>query len=171
MVFGSDRNAALIDESWLDARPPSANNYVFGIFSAHAEALLKSLESSKSVRGRVEGLLIPVLHLGDASMDEIAGKMGLSRATLYRRLKGEGASFENILDDLRYRMADHYLRGEKVSIAETAYLVGFSDAAAFTRAYKRWTAATPGAGRTAESRRAEDPRSNAAMRWIGTAAH
>lgn len=150
LVFQSHRNAALIDESWLNAQPPSANRYVFGIFSAHAEELMQNLERAKSVRGRVESLLIPVLHAGDISMDDIAGKMGLSRATLYRRLKQEGVTFDKTLDDLRFRMAEHYLSGRNVSIGETAYLVGFSDAAAFTRAYKRWTGTTPRAGRVAK---------------------
>lgn len=147
VIFESDRNAALIDESWLSAEPPGANLYVFSIFSAHAEALLRSLETAGSFRARVESLLIPVLHEGEIGMAGIAAKMGISRATLYRRLKQEGAGFEEIVDALRHRMADHYLRGQKASIAEIAYLVGFSDAAAFTRAYRRWTGKTPGAGR------------------------
>lgn len=149
LIFGSDRNAALIDESWLDAHPPSADKYVFGIFSAHAEALLKSLEGAKSVRGRLESLLIPMLHLGDVNMDDIAARMGLSRATLYRRLKDEGTSFAKTLDALRFRMAEYYLSGEKASIGEVAYLIGFSDAAAFSRAYKRWTGMSPRAARSA----------------------
>ena len=147
VVFGSDRNAVLIDKSWLDARPPNANRYVFGIFSSYADALLKSLDSSKSARGRVESLLIPILHTGDVGMDAIAERMAVSRATLYRRLKEEGVSFEQMLDDLRHRMAEHYLKGQKVSIGEAAYLVGFSGAAAFTRAYKRWTGTSPSAAR------------------------
>ena len=151
LVFASDRNAALIDESWLDAQPPSTNRYVLGIFSAHAEALLRSLESSRTVRGRVESLLIPLLHTGDVGMEDIARKMGLSRATLYRRLKEENVSFEKTLDDLRFRMAKHYLSGKKASIAETAYLVGFADRAAFARAYKRWTGITPRAARSTGS--------------------
>jgi AraC-like DNA-binding protein len=116
---------------------------VFGVLSAHADALLKELESSKTTRGRVESLLMPILHTGVASVDTIAGKLGLSRQTLYRNLKVEGVTFEQVLDELRHRLALHYLSGKKVSVNETAYLVGFSDPAAFSRAFKRWTGISP----------------------------
>lgn len=76
-------------------------------------------------------------------MDVIASKLGLSRQTLFRKLKAEGVTFEKVLDELRHRLALHYLSGKKVSVNETAYLVGFSDPAAFSRAFKRWTGSCP----------------------------
>jgi AraC-like DNA-binding protein len=90
---------------------------------------------------------MPVLHKGEASMDAVADKMALSRQTLFRRLKAEGTTFEKVLDELRHRLALHYLGGKKVSVNETAYLVGFSDPAAFSRAFKRWTGTSPRAMR------------------------
>ena len=90
-----------------------------------------------------------ILHKGDVGMDVIAAKMGVSRQTLFRRLKAEGVTFEIILDELRQRLALHYLAGRKASVNETAYLVGFSDPAAFSRAFKRWTGTTPTAPRRA----------------------
>jgi AraC-like DNA-binding protein len=113
--------------------------------------LLKALESSKSVRGRVESLLMPVLHTGNASMDAVASQLGISRQTLFRKLKAEGVTFAAVLDELRHRMAADYLGARKVSVNETAYLVGFSEPAAFSRAFKRWTGCSPGAMRAATS--------------------
>jgi AraC-like DNA-binding protein len=144
VVFGSDRNALLIDESWLSRRLGPTNRYVFGIFSERADALLKSLENSKTVRGRVEALLIPILHTGETNMERISKKMGLSRPTLYRQLRTEGVSYERLLDELRHKMALHYLNGSRVSVSQTSYLIGFSDPSAFSRAFKRWTGITPG---------------------------
>jgi len=87
--------------------------------------------------------LIPILHTGEASIDMIAGKLALSRQTLFRKLKAEGVTFEQVLDQLRHKLALHYLNGKKVSVNETAYLVGFSEPAAFSRAFKRWTGSSP----------------------------
>ena len=143
LIFGSDKNALLTDDAWLTQRTPLSSRYAFGILSAHAESLVESLERSKSTRGRVESPLMPVLHSGDAHMDMIARKLGLSRQTVFRRLKAEGVTFEKVLDDLRHKMALHYLMAKKVSVNETAYLVGFSDPAAFSRAFKRWTGSSP----------------------------
>ena len=143
VVFESDKNAILVDAMWLTHPLALQPRYVFGILSGHAEALLKSLESSKTTRGRIESLLMPILHTGDVGMDTIADKTGVSRWTLSRKLKAEGVTFEQVLDELRHKMALHYLSGTKVSVNETAYLVGFSEPAAFSRAFKRWTGSSP----------------------------
>jgi AraC-like DNA-binding protein len=148
VLFESDRNALVVDEAWATRKIALQPRYVFGVLSERADALLKNLESSKSVRGRVETLLMPILHTGDANVDRIASKMGLSRQTLFRRLKAEGATFEKVLDELRHKLALGYLSGKKVSVNETAYLVGFSEPAAFSRAFKRWTGNSPRAMRT-----------------------
>lgn len=144
VTFASRWNALRIDPAWLDIRLAPANRYVFGVFSDRAEALMKRLQSATTVRGRVESLIVPILHTGEFGMQRVAREMGVSRPTLYRHLKSEGVSFETLLDDLRHRMARHYLEGKKVSVAEAAYLTGFSDAGAFSRAFKRWTGRRPG---------------------------
>lgn len=146
VTFGAAWNALRIEPSWLDLAIHRPNRYAFGMFNGHADALLASLEESKTTRGRVEALLIPLLHTGELAMGAVATALGLSRQTLYRRLKAEGVSFDQVLGDLRRRMAETYL--EKLSVNETAYLVGFSETSAFSRAFKRWTGASPRSRRT-----------------------
>jgi AraC-like DNA-binding protein len=147
ITFNSDRNAMLITDAWLNSRMAAQPRYAFGVLASHGDALLKSLADSKTLRGRVEALLMPILHTGGASADAVAGKLGVSRWTLFRRLKAEGITFEKLLDELRHKMAVTYLSAKKVSVNETAYLVGFSEPAAFSRAFKRWTGMNPRAYR------------------------
>jgi AraC-like DNA-binding protein len=143
VVFNAPWNAWRGDPELSNHRVQLHPKYVFGVLSEKAEALLKELENSKSARGKVEAQLMPILHKGDVGMEIIAAKLGVSRQTLFRRLKAEGVTFETILDELRQRLALHYLAGRKASVNETAYLVGFSDPAAFSRAFKRWTGKSP----------------------------
>jgi AraC-like DNA-binding protein len=145
--FGCEWNAMRLEEAALTRRIQVQPRYAFGILSEHAEALLKSLEGTRTMRGQVERLLMPLLHTGTAGMELVAERLGMSRQTLFRRLRAEDTSFEKVLDELRRQLALHYLSGGKVSVNETAFLVGFSDPAAFSRAFKRWTGRSPGAFR------------------------
>lgn len=99
--------------------------------------------TTKAFRREVERQLERLLVTGDANLDRVAGELGLSRQTLYRRLKAEGTTFEEVLDALLRRLALRYVRDEGVSAKEAAYRLGFSDPAAFSRAFKRWTGRSP----------------------------
>ena len=149
VTCASDWNAMRIDPQITTAPVALQPRYVFGVLTARADALLKELEQAQTTRGRVERLLLAILHTGDVSADALASAMGFSRQTLFRRLRAENATYEDVLDELRHRMALHYLHGRKVSVNETAYLVGFSEPAAFSRAFKRWAGKTPQEARAA----------------------
>lgn len=143
VLFGSDRNAMRMEEGIVSHRVNRLPRYAFGVLSEHADTLLRELETAVTMRGRVEAVILPILHKGEVSMDAIAEALSLGRQTLYRALKDEGVTFEQILDELRHRLALEYLRAKKTSVNETAYLVGFSDPASFSRAFKRWTGKSP----------------------------
>ncbi len=142
--FSAARNAYRIDEHWLTLELNLHPRFVFGVFSKYADALLTDLEAADRVRGRIEALILPIIHTGEATVARIASEIGMSRQTLYRRLKEEGTNFESVLDALRHRLALDYLGSRKLSANQTAYLLGFSDPAAFSRAFKRWTGTSPG---------------------------
>jgi AraC-like DNA-binding protein len=147
LVFGAQRNALLLDPAFPFLKLPTTSRFALGALSERADALLRTLEASRTTRARVERLLMPILHTGDAGMDRVALTMGVGRRTLQRRLAAEGVTFEAVFDDLRRQLALSYLADRKVSANETAYLVGFSEPAAFTRAFRRWTGTTPSAFR------------------------
>jgi AraC-like DNA-binding protein len=141
--FSSGWNAMRLDPriaTWPVALQP---RYVFGVLIQRADSLLQELEEQKTVRGQVEAILLPLLHTGDVSADDVSQAMGFSRQTLFRKLKAEESTYKEVLDALRNRMALRYLNGGKASVNETAYLVGFSEPAAFSRAFKRWTGKSP----------------------------
>lgn len=77
------------------------------------------------------------------TLDCIAEKLAMSSRTLRRRLKDEGYTFQEVKNLARERQAKHYLGSTRMSLAEIAYSVGFSELSAFSRAFKRWTGSTP----------------------------
>lgn len=100
------------------------------------------------LRREVEQRLEALLESGDVGIERVARDLGYSRQTLYRRLKAEGITYERLLDGLRRRLALRLVREQGLSVKEAAYRLGFSDPAAFSRAFKRWTGSSPGEMRT-----------------------
>ena len=123
--------------------PPEERDGFAVIFGGLAKAFADAMERPSAFRREVEARIEAYLETGQASIDRVAADMGLSRQTLYRRLKDEGVTFEDLLDRLRHRLALRYLKQDHLSVKATSYRLGFSDPAAFSRAFKRWTGASP----------------------------
>jgi AraC-like DNA-binding protein len=141
--FGCERNAVLLDPSWASQPVAQSPRYLFDILKAHADTLLAELTLSSSWHSTVERAVLPRLRGGDLSMDRVARELAVSRQTLYRRLKAEGITFIQLVDAVRHRLAMQYLADRRISVSETGYMIGFSDPAAFSRAFKRWTGDSP----------------------------
>jgi AraC-like DNA-binding protein len=99
------------------------------------------------VAARIESILP-----GDAGTDALAAALHMSPRTLQRRLEDEGTRFSEVLDAVRERMARRLVLDDAIGLAEVGYRVGFSDAATFSRAFKRWTGMPPGAFRRRRAR-------------------
>ena len=143
VVFGARRNAFLVDERLFERPVALLPGYAGDLLTERARAELEALDSSKSARGRVEAVLAPMVRAGQPTMDAVADALKISRQRLYRQLRAEGTRFDQVLDGLRHRLALEYLGERHASVNETAYLLGFSDPAAFSRAFKRWTGTSP----------------------------
>jgi AraC-like DNA-binding protein len=126
--------------SWTVAQSP---DYMSKLLEEKAEQLLSKMSAQQSVRGQVEQALLPLLHLGNPGADQVAAQLGISRQTLFRYLKNEGTTYRQVLEDLRHTSAISHLKSQTLSVGEIAYLLGFSDLAAFSRAFKRWTGQSP----------------------------
>ena len=77
------------------------------------------------------------------TLEEVASNLNLGARTLQRKLKSEGYTFKNILENLRKEFALAYLRREDLSINQIAYMLNYSDGSTFIRSFKRWTGSTP----------------------------
>ena len=128
-----------------DARRPflTANESMWSIFEPNLRARLSDLKQESEVRDRVRACLMETMASGACSVDDIAGRLGVSTRTLQRRLREEGTNFQTELRDLREELARHYLANSRYSGAEIAFLLGYDDPNSFTRAFHAWTGTSP----------------------------
>ena len=141
--FESARNALLLDPAYLHTVLVPGPAHVTRILRRHADAQLSALAQQRTVRGRLESALRQALHSGDVGIATMARALAMSRQTLYRRLKAEGVTFGAVLESLRHDIAMDTLRSGTTPVREVAARVGFTDPAAFSRAFKRWTGRSP----------------------------
>jgi len=117
---------------------PAVNRMLLQICDEQIEELRKR----EGLSGRLRTVLIMngcrVLGVGGA-----ARRLGMSERSLHRRLADEGASFRRIRDDVQLRAAIEYLRDTELTVEAIAESLGFSDAANFRRAFRRWTGKPP----------------------------
>jgi AraC-like DNA-binding protein len=114
--------------------------------SAYLLAQLDTLRAERpdpSLSTRVQGAVIDALPDGLPRTERIARRLGMSERTLHRRLTEDGHTFKALADGARRDAAEALLVGGDHSLAEVAFLTGFSEQSSFQRAFKRWTGKTP----------------------------
>lgn len=140
--FGSDQAGMLVDRQDMERRLPTANPELSRSSEAIAEAYLSRLDQEQ-LAPRVRQHILRELPSGGAREEDIAARLHLSARTLQRRLADEGVNFSDLLQGVRQELARDYLEDSRLNISEIAYLLGFSDQANFTRAFRRWFDTTP----------------------------
>lgn len=153
--FGRDWNALAIHGGAMAQPIALQPAYAGGIIAARADSLLKQMRDVESRSGAVRTALHTLLRKGKPSAATVARELGLSRATLYRQLKAEGTTFEDIFRSTRQKLAQEMLADGRLSIEGISRRLGFADGASFSKAFKRWTGSSPREHPKGPSRRSD----------------
>ena len=152
--FDSDKDALLVSDETLRTPNRLGDEGIVGFFDAHLGAQLLEIDDSVGLDRRVRDLVTTALSEGVPLLSDVASRLAMSGRTLQRRLAEQGTSFQSLVDDSRRDLAMRLLRETDFSLIEVAFMTGFSEQSALTRAFKRWVGRTPGAFRAdSESRR------------------
>jgi len=141
--MGCARDSIEFDKAECDTDLSGQNRDLAVANERVLENYIQALDPDK-VSSQVRELLITLLPSGQATQEEVAGKMHRSLSTLQRQLSSEGTNFKTIRDETRQSMAEQYIEEGDYSLSQIAFLLGFSDQSNFSRAFKRWTGKTPG---------------------------
>lgn len=141
--FGEPLNGARFPAAFLDTPLRTADSALHAILSRYAEESLARHAGTTTLAGRARRLIAAGLAHGAASIDEVARRLALSPRTLQRQLGDAGLQFTELVDETRRELAARYLRDERISLTDAAFLVGYSDLTAFHRAFRRWFQQTP----------------------------
>ena len=92
---------------------------------------------------QVRAKLIERLPSGKITEEEIASSINVSQRSLQRRLREQGMSFTQLLENTRSELGLQYVRDPQRSFNEIAFLLGFAEPGNFSRAFKRWYGKSP----------------------------
>lgn len=148
LAFGQPQDELVVRAE--DAARPleTANPELVAHNDLVALAYLERLDGA-SLLARVEAAITRQLPEGEPAQERVAQALALSTRSLQRRLADEGTTWQALLEATRQRLACQHLADVRFSVTEVAFLLGFSDASAFTRAFRRWTGQSPSAWRQA----------------------
>ena len=103
---------------------------------------LAKLDQSHIVQ-KVKAIIIDQLPSGNVTDENVARTLYMSSRKLQRQLQTAGTTFNTLLNEIRQDLAQNYLREQVTSMTEIAFLLGFSESSAFSRAFKRWMGVSP----------------------------
>jgi AraC-like DNA-binding protein len=131
------------DSQCLDLPLPKADANLQELLVPYADQRLSQLPAARSITADVRSLIAGQLPRGGPDVAAIASRLGMSLRTLARRLEGEGTTFRDLVDEVRQHIALELVGQRSQRFSEIACQLGFSHAAAFHRAFRRWTGQTP----------------------------
>jgi AraC-like DNA-binding protein len=144
VCFGAATDRLCFSASEWASPAENADAALVRLLEDHARILAQRLPVAASgFRAEVQKTIAAAPPEG-GSAEYVARALNVSVRTLQRKLVASGATFREVSETVRGELAQGYLADRRVSIAEVAFLLGFSDQSSFNRAFRRWTGESPG---------------------------
>ena len=142
--FSSNRAQIILDRKSLRLQISTADDQLLGVLQSYCEQVLKLHEPVPSdLVSRIRQTIADLLPSGRAKAKLVASELGMTERTMHRRLVDEATSFTKIIDRLRHDLVEKYMKDQKLSLQQIAFLLGYGDQSAFSVAFKRWTGRAP----------------------------
>jgi AraC-like DNA-binding protein len=139
--FGSSRNLAGLDASFLDLPLPQADELTAALTEQQCRALVESRRARTGAAGRVRDLLLRTPSMMP-TVERVAADLHVSSRTLRRQLTAEGTSYRGLVEEVREALAEELLRAA-LPVELVARRLGYAETASFTHAFHRWKGVSP----------------------------
>lgn len=144
VYFEQPCNSLLIPKRGLDRAMPDSDPVLLMVMQ-------DSLNQISALCGRGERDMVndvreqirQRLLYGEPALEDVAEMLGMASWSLQRRLREQGLSFSQLVDNVRRELANRYLRQPQLPISHLALLLGYSETSAFSRAFRRWFGVSP----------------------------
>lgn len=139
--FDAERASLTYDLALVNETPVLANPLIFRVYEKLTEQLANQLRTDVPLRDQVRRIL--AMSAPPPDRESVASMLAMSPRSLARKLAAEGTSYAELQRERRLAQAEVYLKNPSVPMHEIATKLGFSDAAAFSRAFRVWSGASP----------------------------
>jgi len=143
LIFSHHFNGVSFPAEFLDRPIDDADPALLRVLEQQVQHSIAQLKLSGNLLERLTLLISSQLGQAEISSSQLASYMGMSRRTLGRRLAERGTSFKLVRAAVISQIARETLSTTQVSITELAQRLGYSDASAFDRAFKRENGVSP----------------------------
>ncbi len=140
--FEAQENSFTLSAADVDCIFPTANRPLAGVFDKLLTEQLARL-TRDDVVSRCKAAFLEQLSSGEPAAEDIAQRLHMSSRTLQRKLAEAGTTYQKLVDEARRDLALRYIDDAANSVTDITFLLGFSGHSTFSRAFKRWTGATP----------------------------
>ncbi len=142
VFFEDPANSLTLSLKSADEILPSSNPKLADLNDQVMIEYLAELDHNNLAQ-RVKATILDQLPSGNVTDDSVSRDLFMSARKLQRQLERAGTTFYTLLNETREDLAKKFLKDQNTSISEIAYLLGYSENSAFSRAFKRWTGVSP----------------------------
>ena len=137
VIFEASANSLTLPIAAVDKNLPGSHPQLAELNDQVMIEYLAKLDHD-NITHKVKAVIIDMLPSGNVTDENVARELYMSSRTLQRHLQREDTTYTTLLNEIRQDLAEQYLTEQNISLTEIAFLLGFSESSAFSRAFKRW---------------------------------
>jgi AraC-like DNA-binding protein len=141
--FGCDTNYLVYKSEDLRSKMIGSDAELYKYFESLLHDALDEHDIIQQYSRSVRKLIHQYMNAEIPLVDDVASELAMSSRSLQSKLKDEGTTYQQLVNEVRKEVSMKQLKNKKLNITEIAFLIGFTDISVFSRNFKKWTGLSP----------------------------